>query len=141
MKNNKAFTLIEILIVVSIIGLLSAGTLLGLGTFRQAGRDTRRMTDLRQIQNALELYYQKNGSYPAAPLSDSTFSGIGGIAAIPRDPSSGAVYEYSVTNCGSGISYVLAAILEDANNKALTDVGTICNIACTKASKKFCISL
>jgi len=141
MKNNKAFTLIEILIVVSIIGLLSAGTLLGLGTFRQAGRDTRRMTDLRQIQNALELYYQKNGSYPAAPLSDSTFSGIGGIIAVPRDPSTNAIYGYSVSNCQSGASYVVYANLEDANNKALTDMGTICNITCTKATKNFCISL
>ena len=62
LKNNSGFTLIEILIVVSIIGLLSAVTLIGLGSFRAAGKDARRVADLRQYQNGLELYYTAKGS-------------------------------------------------------------------------------
>lgn len=137
-KRNKGFTLIEILIVVSIIGLLTSATLLGLGTFRQTGRDARRMSDLRQIQNALELFYAKSSSYPES-LSELTAAGIG-ISALPKDPNTGNDYEYSKTNCPAGISYALKATFDDANNRALTDSGTICNLVCTKAAKGYCIT-
>ncbi len=137
-KNSKGFTLIEILIVVSIIGLLTSATLLGLGSFRATGRDTRRMSDLRQIQNALELYYAKNSIYPNA-LSDITTASIG-ISSLPKDPNTNLDYEYSKTNCQSGVSYVLGTVFEDANNRALKDDGTICNLNCTKADKRYCIT-
>jgi prepilin-type N-terminal cleavage/methylation domain-containing protein len=54
--NKKGFTLIEVLTVVAIIGLLASIVLVGLGSFRTRGRDTRRIADLRSTQNALELY-------------------------------------------------------------------------------------
>jgi len=137
-KQKLGFTLIEVLIVVSIIGLLTSATLLGLGSFRQTGRDARRISDLRQIQNALELFYAKNSAYPNA-LSDITTAGIG-ITSLPKDPNTNVDYEYSKTNCPAGVSYVLRAVFEDANNRALADQGTICNLDCSKAAKGYCIT-
>ncbi|MBI2604251.1 MAG: prepilin-type N-terminal cleavage/methylation domain-containing protein, partial [Candidatus Harrisonbacteria bacterium] len=65
MQNKKSgFTLIEVLIVVAIIGLLASIVLVGLGSFRARGRDARRVADLRQTQNALELFYTKSNAYP-----------------------------------------------------------------------------
>lgn len=140
MKNNytKGFTLIEVLIVVSIIGLLTSATLLGLGGFRQTGRDARRISDVRQIQNALELFYAKNSVYPNA-LSDIVTAGIG-ISSLPKDPNTGNDYEYSKTNCPAGVSYALRAVFEDANNRALSEQGTVCNLDCSKAAKGYCIT-
>lgn len=64
-KHSRGFTLIELLVVVAIIGLLSSVTLASLNSARAKARDARRISDLRQIQIALELYYTSNGSYPS----------------------------------------------------------------------------
>lgn len=66
LKNSKkGFTLIELLVVVAIIGLLSAIVLASLSTSRMKGRDARRISDVGQIQLALELYYDGHRSYPS----------------------------------------------------------------------------
>ncbi|MBI4155874.1 MAG: type II secretion system protein [Candidatus Zambryskibacteria bacterium] len=58
------FTLIELLVVIAIIGLLSSVVLASLNTARIKGRIAKRLSDMREIQKALELYYDANGSYP-----------------------------------------------------------------------------
>jgi len=133
-KRQKGFTLIEILIVVAIIGLLSSIILVGLGSFRARGRDARRVADLRETQNALELYYAKNGSYPGSAAWSAlsgTLTGAGiGVTAIPKDPLSGQNYWYG----SNGQSYVLAAQLEnnDTNTPPLSDDidGSVFGINC-----------
>ena len=64
MKNKKGFTLIELLVVISIIALLSSIVLEALGDARKKARDARRWQDIKQIQNALELYRTDKGNYP-----------------------------------------------------------------------------
>ncbi|MDD3156307.1 MAG: prepilin-type N-terminal cleavage/methylation domain-containing protein [Candidatus Pacebacteria bacterium] len=64
-KFKKAYTLIEMLMVVAIIGVLASSILIGLGSTRSKARDTRRLTDLKSTQTALELYYSKYGVYPS----------------------------------------------------------------------------
>lgn len=66
LKNSKSkgFTLIELLVVVSIIGLLSSIVFASLNSTRAKGRDAKRLGDLIQIRNALELYYGDNNKYP-----------------------------------------------------------------------------
>lgn len=62
--SKAGFTLIELLVVISIISLLSSIVLTSVNSARAKARDARRLADLRQIQNALALYYEGNGSYP-----------------------------------------------------------------------------
>ena len=104
--NNRGFTLIELLVVIAIIGLLSSVALASLNSAREKVRDARRYLDLNQLQLALELYYNDNGSYPvtsgwwtvcttgADPTARDT-SGANGyipnlsptyIATLPTDP-------------------------------------------------------
>ena len=99
MKNNKGFTLIEMLVVVAIIGLLSSVVVVGLGSARQNARDARRISDIRQIQNALEVYYSSAQSYPDA---------LSALSSTPKDPSTGDEYGYT----GGGQTYTLGATLE-----------------------------
>jgi len=117
--NKKGFTLIELLIVVAVIGILASVVLVGLGPVQKQGRDARRISDLRQVQNGLELYYNRNGRYPAATDWVSLTTALSGgdnpvVSNVPKDPKAGQnYYYYTDTN---GTTYCLGAILEDANN-------------------------
>lgn len=143
MRNSerKGFTLIEILIVVAIIGILASIAIVGLGPIQKRGRDARRISDLRSIQNGLELYFSKCGYYPggavAAGAACPAFAAAANytamvtaikstpdiaIRAMPADPlSSNPAYTYTYNTGGSGTAYVISATLEDTTNSALSD--------------------
>jgi len=96
MKKQKGFTLIEMLIVIAIIGILSALILVGLSQFRMRGRDARRIADVKQVQNGLEIYYTRNLAYPSVTGGSAaqrwgelttTITGAGlGLSQMPQDP-------------------------------------------------------
>lgn len=65
--TNRAFTLIELLVVIAIIGLLSSVVLASLNDARMKARDAKRLSDMHQLQNALELYYTTYNQYPRSP--------------------------------------------------------------------------
>lgn len=129
MKNKqKGFTLIEVLIVVAIIGLLASIVLVGLGSFRARGRDARRVADLRQTQNALELYYTKNSAYPTSAswsALEAALVGAGiGVSKLSNDPLGATrsyVYAAGPVQGPGPQSYMLRAQLEDASNPVLND--------------------
>lgn len=135
MNLRKGFTLIEILIVVAIIAILASVILVGLGPTQQAGRDARRLSDITEVQNGLELYYSKFGGYPGdangANGGPESYSSMGaaltgagiGVSQFPNDPSSGGTYYYgnNGTSGSLGSSYILAAKLENASNTAFTN--------------------
>lgn len=109
-STQKGFTLVEMLIVVAIIGLLSSTILIGLGPARAKARDTRRIADLRQIQNGLENYYSDKSTYPGSRVSPGGTSEdlYNEIIGLPLDPFS-AKYGYIRV---SNRSYVLGTCLE-----------------------------
>lgn len=63
---RKEFTLVELLVVIAIIALLSSVVFASLATARMKARDARRVTDLKAIQTALELYYDRYQTYLVA---------------------------------------------------------------------------
>jgi len=63
--NKKGFTLIELLVVIAIIGLLSTLAVVSLNNARAKSRDAKRIADVKQVQTALELYYNDCNQYPA----------------------------------------------------------------------------
>ena len=81
-KKNTGFSLLELLTVIAIIGLLASVVLSGLPTARVRSRTAQRITDMRLVQNALELYYANNHSYPYTwSIWRSVCSSWGGFAA------------------------------------------------------------
>lgn len=67
MKTNQTkvgFTLIELLVVIAIIGILASVVLASLSAARSKARDAARASDIRQMQTALELYFNDKGYYP-----------------------------------------------------------------------------
>ncbi|OGG61155.1 hypothetical protein A3C87_03320 [Candidatus Kaiserbacteria bacterium RIFCSPHIGHO2_02_FULL_49_34] len=67
MKTNtvRGFTLIELMVSITIIGILTAGAAVAFGNARANARDAQRYAVLAQMQLALETYRQVNGSYPS----------------------------------------------------------------------------
>lgn len=58
------FTLIELLVVIAIIAILAVLIIIRITTGIKDARDSRRKSDIAQLQEALEMYYLKNGEYP-----------------------------------------------------------------------------
>ena len=65
MKSTSAFTLIELLIVILIIGILAAIIVMSVVQASAKARDVKRQQDLKNVQKALEMYYTTNGNYPS----------------------------------------------------------------------------
>jgi prepilin-type N-terminal cleavage/methylation domain-containing protein len=77
LKLKKGFTLIELLVVVSIIGLLASIVLTALSSARGRAADAFRISEIHQLQIALDLYYNTHGQYPAG-VDDAGVCGYGG---------------------------------------------------------------
>ena len=65
-KVKTAFTLIELLVVIAVIGLIATLSVLALNNARVNARDSKRFSDIKQAQTALELFYNDAGRYPSA---------------------------------------------------------------------------
>ena len=65
-KSKKAFTLIELLVVIAIIGILATISVIALQNARAKSRDAKRAGDIKQVQTALELFFNDNNRYPTA---------------------------------------------------------------------------
>ena len=63
-KKHQAFTLIELLIVIAVIGILVAVILPNLIGMRERAMDTVRKNDVNQLKKALRLYFDDFGAYP-----------------------------------------------------------------------------
>lgn len=121
-KNKKiaGFTLLEILVVISIIGIL---IVLGASAFsvaQQRGRDARRRGDLKSIQNAFEQYYvgTGNSSYGSCEAMAADQFPSGELPRDPRYPNQ----DYTCT-VGTGSTYCVCAELEGADGNATGPAG------------------
>lgn len=130
-RGTRGFTLIELLVVIAIIGILASLILASLNTARLKARDARRVADIRELQIALELYYNSQSvpQYPAASAAcdagaayglEALITG-GFIPQVPRDPNATPnCYRYASNSASPRTTYHLGAAIEEATNPTLT---------------------
>lgn len=119
MKNYKfsssaGFTLVEVLVAATIVGLLSTIGMTGFQAVTRSGRDALRKTDLEQIRSALEIYKSENSVYPASSSCAPVGLTSGYINPYPADPKP-AVSRYCYVAGASSITYQLCAHLENGS--------------------------
>lgn len=125
--KNKGFTLIEILVVATIIALLAVAAAVSYTSLNRSSRDGRRKADLEQIRAAIEQWRSDKGAYPTSigatvqlavdcgppdhTLIDTTITPQSVyLQKVPKDPQCTArTYYY---NRLSDSDYTLAAGLE-----------------------------
>lgn len=94
-RFQLGFTLLEVLVVVSVIGILAGIVAVNLSSARRLARDARRKQDAQEIQSALELYYNDTKAYPAtSDLLVRSQTGQTYLTSLPLDPSTGQRYTY-----------------------------------------------
>jgi len=122
-KLRKGFTLMEILIVVSIILLLSMAVLMSLRGQTARAMDIRRKTDLYALRKGVEDYYNDRTAFP----DQSAVTNCGGsfdpyVTKIPCDPETKKPYGYFLSLSATG-GYRLCTKLSDKTDPAIATMG------------------
>ncbi len=160
---KKGFTLIELLITMAIMGILATLIVGGFQSAQLRGRDAQRKSDLKELVNSLELFYNDYGFYPAD--SSGQIAGCpyvsGGTSTacawgtaqfsdtrtvyfkkLPADPLGAQSYFYRIVPGSGNKKFQIFARIENTQDRAIItgltySCGTVsktCNFAITSAN-------
>jgi prepilin-type N-terminal cleavage/methylation domain-containing protein len=121
MKKKAGFTLIEIMVVITIMAVLTAIVYASFNGARTGARDNQKISDMNVIQLALEEYYNQNHTYPANSGNLSVLVPQY-MPSVPVPPTGGSYNYFPLTQVsGSSIctSYHLWVTLEQNTNSYL----------------------
>lgn len=122
--KKKAFTLIEVIIVVSVISVLASVILLTVTRFRSTTRDVFRISELSKLQKAVTTIQVLGDDYPNAPSGCSLdicpalniLVQKSYLGSLPQGPRSNDRFYY-LTGVNGGYAYfIFYTFVEDANN-------------------------
>ena len=124
-SSQAGFTLIELLVVVVIIGILATLATVALTSARAKARDAKRVSDVKQIQTALELYFSEEQSYPASlpfgaplvgPNSGHTYMAKVPVRTLPVDGTC-TTSDYDYVQVSGSKNYALYFCLGNATSQ------------------------
>ncbi len=124
-KKKTGFTLIEMLVIITIVGVFATLGVVALQVSQTRSRDAQRKSDLEKIKVALEEYYNDKGCYPDA----GAFANCGStelspyLRVIPCDPRTGEPYVYEPLAGATCSGYRMFGTLEDTNDPSIGKVG------------------
>ena len=139
--HTKGFSLIELMVSIAIVAILTALIIVNIASSRAKARDAKRISDIAQIQLALEQYFTKNGTYPTLDQYTGPNQLIvpAYLSKLPVDPS-GTNYVYAQTQ-PVRYDYILRATLEKSIGEGLGGSGVQINgYDCDPNSVYYCVS-
>ena len=130
--SKKGFSLVELLVVITIIAILSVVAYTAVGGQTVKAKNSRRMQDISTMQQALEIYFAENSSYPDSLDAGDTVNthhrkinetqlGKKYISNMPTDPwstSAKKVYYYYDILTGNKQYQIAATIEGETSNTA-----------------------
>lgn len=130
-SRTHGFSLAELLVVLAVVGMITAIGFGSIAVARVKSRDNRRVADMKELQLGLALYYDVYRAYPASlTILDDT--GQKFLPSIPVDPKTGAQYEYLPYNTNR--NYCIGVTLEDTT--AIPNDSTT-NAACSSLTSNY----
>lgn len=134
MKKSLGFTLLELLVVISIIGILVAVGTTSYSTAQKKSRDARRRGDMKAVQSAFEQYYAREGAYDTdcATMADAETLPAG----LPSDPKPTEAY---VFNCSTNPNFDYCACGQLENEAGNSD-DTDCTYDKSGDESYYCVS-
>jgi len=144
LKNKKGFTLVELIVTVTIVSILSTIWFVSLGWYLSYSRDTERKAELSQLSAALKIFKKDKWSYPIPSEYFSIINSwsivawqwkmwktvwLSTIEEIPIDPKINIPYLYSISS--NKQEYQLAGSLEnyDWDNEIALVLGSYKSVA------------
>ena len=126
-RKNNAFTLVELIVVITILAILWTIAFISLQWYSSQSRDSVRISDISRMKTAVELFQLDAGKYPLPTEGteitysgwivwtqwyfwDSTYKNVGKLDKIPLDPLTDKKYVYSTTNTRQ--EYQIAWVME-----------------------------
>ena len=117
--TKKGFTLVELMIVITIIAILATIAVVSFTRVQKQARDTKRKEDMRSIITALQAYYTEKTTYPVSVTPGAATTALAAlrptyISVIPTAPtgSSGTNTNYMYVSDNLGSKYSICADLE-----------------------------
>jgi prepilin-type N-terminal cleavage/methylation domain-containing protein len=113
---KSGFTLIELIVVISVLAILSGVLVPRIGHHLKSARDARRLEDVKTIHAAIDQYFLDKGSFPAA-VTNPSYGGwdvshdgdfisdlrdAGYLEEEPKDPINDATFHYRYYLYGAG---------------------------------------
>ena len=162
-RRHLGFTLIELLVAITIIGILISVAAVGYTNAQRKGRDNKRKKDLNTVQQALTLYFEQNGKYPAAGTGadngkikcnagadvailtwwTSAFicNSVNYLDKLPQDPIYQSTGGYYFSSSGSPPnSYVISADLENDNDPERVTGPIPCTPYAGPPARDYCVT-
>jgi len=135
LNNKKGFSLVELLVVISIIATLTAIILPNLMGARERARDAKKKQDLASVKNALRMLYNDTQNYPVADRSGIELA-LGNY--LPNAASIG--FTYASVNSGDGFQLCVGLEagagedVEASRNSCKDGSGNVCGLNLTDAA-------
>ena len=137
LSNAEGFSLVEILVVVTIISILASIAAVSYSRFVKQSRDARRKTDIEQIRAAIELYRNFNDVYPTPGMVFGSSSIVDSgqtvyMSKVPMDPMPTPYTYYYTSTAPTYQDYKICAYIEGGNTTSVV-------VSCGSLNCNYCM--